>query len=91
MPGKAFSTLEWISGRKPFISAALNRLESTLSDYDFFMSSEFSWDHGNGDMLQAELIGKDQQSFNIDTSSMHWPSYIATVRIFFNVYLDIAR
>lgn len=52
----------------------------------FFTTNGWKWDNRNGHALQSSLNEVDRKEFDIDMSTLHWPSYVGESAIVYVSY-----
>lgn len=93
-PAQAADILFRVQGKKPQMIKAVEKLDRVCAELGFFTTHGWKWENRNGQALQSSMNDVDRKEFDVDMSTLHWPSYVEGMCVGVKKFLlkeDMAR
>jgi len=77
VPAYMMDMVSYLVGKKPVMVKVVHKMHKAQKAIEYFSTNEWSWSNDNVEKLYKELSKEDQNTFNFDLSTLHWPDFIA--------------
>ncbi|KAM6321346.1 fatty acyl-CoA reductase 2 [Aegotheles albertisi] len=76
VPAMLYDLYMRLTGRKPSMMKAVNRLHKTLTLIEYFSTRSWEWSSDNMNMIMSHLSTEDKKVYNFDVRQLHWSEYV---------------
>lgn len=93
-PAHTADTLLRLTGQAPKMIKNMEKLDRASAELQFFTSNGWKWANKNGLAMAAAMNEVDKKEFDVDMSTLHWPSYVESMCVGVKKYIlkeDMSR